>query len=127
MKCPKCGIELYETDPGCVVCEPEKFPDPTAEEMLAMELGAHRFFAGIGDDGYAKKISGRILAAFRALREERDAAEAASEVLAQAAKNVVLDEICTCPENSPTCRMPELIEAVAAYRASKRKDSFRKE
>ena len=68
-----------------------------------------------------------LLAAFRGLREERDAAEAASEVLAQAAKNVVLDEICTCPENSPTCRMPELIEAVAAYRASKRKGSFRKE
>jgi len=73
IKCITCGFEHDDSDPGCVICEPDKFPGPTAEDMLACELGAHRFFAGISRDGYAKEISGRILTAFRELRDERDA------------------------------------------------------
>jgi len=72
IKCITCGFEHDDSDPGCVICEPDKFPGPTAEDMLACELGAHRFFAGISRDGYAKEISGRILTAFRELRDERD-------------------------------------------------------
>ncbi|HET6456306.1 MAG TPA: hypothetical protein VFI02_18015 [Armatimonadota bacterium] len=104
IKCITCGFEHDDSDPGCVICEPDKFPGPTAEDMLACELGAHRFFAGISRDGYAKEISGRILTAFRELRDERDALREEGIRLRAVLRNALAILRGDVPERDPICK-----------------------